>query len=215
MCRRIKEPFCGLSHSAGVLLSVAGLIVLLWAAHGRLPYVLCFAVYGGTLIALYTASSLYHSLHAQPHHVQWLQRFDYSAIYLLIAGTYTPVCALALHTAWGWAMLGIEWTLAAIGVPVTLFTRSGPPPWLRVVLYLAMGWLAITAIGPLRHALPLAAIWWLFAGGLLYTVGTVVYATERPNLWPGRFSAHDLWHVFVLAGSAAHYVLILVFIARA
>jgi hemolysin III len=200
---------------AGAILSVVGLIVLLWAAHGRVRYLVAFGIYGSTLVALYTASSLYHSLHTGPRGLALLQRLDFSAIYLLIAGTYTPVCRLSLNNAWGRTMHVIEWSMAVIGLLTTLCTRRGPPNWLRVVLYLGMGWLSVTALGSLRAALPPAAIGWLFAGGLFYTVGTIFYAADRPNLWPGRFTAHDLWHVFVLAGSVSHFILILCFIAHA
>jgi hemolysin III len=209
---RPKDPFCGLSHLAGAILSAIGLIVLLTIAHGRPWHTVAFAIYGATLILLYTASSLYHSLNVHEKGVEFLKRCDHGAIYLLIAGTYTPVCLITLrNTAWGWGMMAAETGMAALGVGATFLLKKVPNV-LRVILYLAMGWLAIFAMGPLRAALPAAGVTWLIAGGLFYTIGVIFYATEKPNLWPGKFTAHDLWHVFVLAGSVCHFVMMVGFV---
>ncbi len=209
---RIKDPFCGVSHGVGAVLSVAALITLLIVAGGRVWHTVSFAVYGASLIILYSASCLYHSLTVDERRVERLMRFDHVGIFLLIAGTYTPVCLVTLRGTWGWSMLAAEWVMAGLGIAGILLLKK-MPSWLRVVLYLGMGWLAVIAMPPLRAALPPAAIGWLFAGGIIYSVGTVIYATERPNLWPGKFDAHDLWHVFVLGGSACHFILMLLFIA--
>lgn len=183
------------------------LILLLLAARGRPLPTLGAVLYGGSLIALYLASALSHTWHA-PERVQtWLSRADYVAIFLLIAGTYAPLCLVSLRGPWGWRLLGAEYGLAILGIGNVLFSRT--PHWMRVPVYAVMGWLAVVALGPIQRALPTAAIGWLFAGGLLYSVGLIVLAVDRPHLWPGKFSAHDLWHVFVLAGSACHFVLIL------
>lgn len=200
-----KEPFCTLSHGAGVLLSVIGLGFLLVLANGEPWRVAALAIYGTTLVLLYAASTLYHALHAPPRVESWLARFDYSAIYLLIAGSYTPVCVVKMGGAWGWGLLIAVWSLAVVGVTSTLVWEK-KPAWLRITLYLVMGWLVVIAIGPLCASLPAAAIGWIVAGGLLYSVGTVVLCADKPHLWPGRFSAHDLWHLFVLGGSACHFV---------
>jgi hemolysin III len=197
----------------GVGLSIAGLIVLLLVANGRPWHIVAYSIYGATLITLYSASTLYHSVHASDHGVKRLQRFDYIGIFLLIAGTYTPVCLVALRGTLGWTMFGIEWGIALFGIVLTL-TVKGTPEWVRVVLYVLMGWLTVIALPALREVLPPAALGWLLAGGLAYTVGTVVYATNWPHLWPGKFSAHDLWHIFVLGGSACHFVMILCFVSR-
>jgi hemolysin III len=206
-----REPFCGLSHWAGAALSIAGLVVLLLLAHGKPWRTVSFAIYGGCLILLYTSSALYYSLRVSEPQKRRLMRLDHTAIYLLIAGTYAPICLVTLHGAWGWSLLGLECALATIGIATTLFWKSAND-WVRITLYLIMGWLIITAFSPLRHFLPFAAFEWMIAGGLIYAVGTAIFATDWPHLWPGKFSAHDLWHVFVLAGSACHFVLILVFI---
>ncbi len=181
------------------------------AARGHPLKTVSFAIYGVSLVLLYTASALYHSLCVGPRAEKVLMRLDHGAIYLLIAGTYTPICLLVLRGGWGWSLFGMEWGLAAIGIGATLFWRTAPD-WVRVVLYLVMGWLIVVALGPLRHALPPAALTGIVAGGIAYSVGVVVYATDRPHLWPGRFSAHDLWHLFVLGGSACHYMTVVRFL---
>jgi len=208
----IREPFCGLSHGLGAALSVAALVVLLVLAHGKLWQTVSFAVFGVSLIVLYTASTLYHSLWVRPQQILKLMRFDHVAIFLLIAGTYAPVCLVGLRGVWGWTLFGVEYGLAVIGIVCSLVWKNFPD-WARITIYLAMGWLIAIAMTPLRHAVPPAAIAWLYAGGIAYCVGTVVFATDKPHLWPGKFNAHDLWHIFVLAGSACHFVLMACFLA--
>jgi hemolysin III len=208
----IKDPFCGLSHLIGAALSVAGLIVLLVVTTGRPWHVTGVAIYGASLILLYVASTLCHSVHCAPNHAQRLDRFDHVAIFLLIAGTYTPLCLVPLRGPWGWTILAVEWVLAAIGI-VAVITGWVRQQWPRVIVYIAMSWVAIVAVVPLSRVLPLEALAWMLAGGISYTSGAVIYALDRPRLWPGRFGSHDLWHVFVLAGSTCHFVMILLFIA--
>ena len=209
---RLREPFCGISHGVGAALSLVGLVVLLVISRGRPWHVVSFAIYGVSLVLLYTASALYHSLRVAPRNADRLMRFDHSAIYLLIAGTYTPVCLITLRGTLGWSIFGVEWGLALTGILTTLLWKSAPD-WFRVVLYLIMGWLIAATLGPLRAALPAQAFWGIIAGGVTYSVGTVIFAIDRPHLWPGRFSAHDLWHLFVLGGSACHFVTMARFIA--
>jgi hemolysin III len=208
-----REPVSTVTHGIGVLLSIAALIALLILAHGRVWQIVSFALYGATLITLYTASTLYHGVKGNKSTTDALRRFDYCAIYLLIAGTYTPVCLVALHGICGWRIIGAEWSLAAVGIIAALLWRTAPD-WLRVALYLVMGWMIVIVFPTLKAALPPGGVAWLIAGGIVYSLGTVVFATNRPHLWPGKFSAHDLWHLFVVGGSVCHYVLMATFIAR-
>jgi len=210
---RFKHPFSGLSHLTGALLSLAGLVLLLVAAWGKPWHLVAFAVYGATLVLLYTASALYHLLRLSPRHEQGLYGLDRAAIYALIAGTYTPICLVALPSAWGWSLLGVVWGLAATGILIDVISRQRTPDWLQALLYLLTGWAALVALGPLLVSLPPAALVWLLAGCLIYTIGAIVCVTNRPRLFPGRFGAHDLWHVLVIAGSTCHFVLMLGFIA--
>lgn len=191
-------------------LSVAALVTLLIAAQGRVWHLVGFAIYGTSLIVLYTASALYHSLRVRPRAARRLQRFDYIAIFLLIAGTYAPMCLTKLRGAWGWSLLGVEYGLATIGIAGMIFWKNAPD-WFRIVLYAVMGWLVV--IAPLKDVFPPAALGWLLGGGAVYSLGAVVFALDRPHIWPGKFSAHDLWHCFVLGGSACHFMLMLQFVA--
>jgi hemolysin III len=204
----IREPFSGISHLVGAILSFVGMIALLTLAQGRLWHTLGFAIFGVSLILLYSASALYHSLPVSERHLTRLMHFDHSAIFLLIAGTYAPVCLVGMRDRWGWSLLTAEYALAVIGIVSVILFKSRPE-WLRVVLYLGMGWLALIALPLLWSLLSVPALAWLIAGGVVYTVGTVFYALDWPHLWPGKFSAHDLWHLFVLGGSACHFVLML------
>lgn len=211
--RFIKDPFPGLSHWLGVGLSVVGLVALLLFARGRPWQVVGFAIYGGSLILLYLASALAHTIHCSPRAAERLNRFDYMAIFLLIAGTYTPLCLVTLRGPWGWGMLAAEWSMAAAGIATVALGR-GRSDWPRTILYLFMAWVvALVAIVPIYRALPRPALEWLLAGGAVYSLGAIVFVTDRPHLWPGRFAAHDLWHVLVLLGSGCHFLVIFRFVA--
>lgn len=214
---KLREPFCSGSHLLGAVLSVVALIVLVCLADGRIPHLIGFTLYGASLVALYTASGLYHGVFPAPHaprRLQRLQRFDHSAIFLLIAGTYAPLCLVTLRGPWGWGLFAAEYTLALVGI-VASVGQKRLPDIARITLYLVMGWLVVAVTPPLRAALPPAGLALLVGGGLTYCAGVVVFATDRPHLWPGRFSAHDLWHVFVMAGSVCHFLLMLFFIVPA
>lgn len=204
----MRHPFAGLSHLCGAGLSAAGLVVLLCLSGGRPWHVSSFAIYGASLIALYMASALYHLLPVCPKKEERLLALDQAAIYLLIAGTYTPICLVTLRGAWGWSLFGIVWGIAAAGIAIRFAWRSAPH-WLSLVLYLVMGWLCVVALAPLIRGLTPSAFGWLVAGGIVYSVGAVIFATDRPRLWPGKFGAHDLWHCFVLGGSACHFIVML------
>jgi hemolysin III len=213
MRRWIKDPFPGLSHACGVLLSIAALVSLLIVASGRPWYVVSFTIYGSTLIFLYLASTLAHWIYTSaPQRGLSLDDLDRMAIYLLIAGTYTPVCLISLRGPWGWSLFGVEWGLAALGV-ASVSLMKNRAQWTRTILYVVMGWMGLVFAALLRRVFPTAAMEWLLAGGLIYTVGAVVFVTNRPRLWPGRFVAHDLWHLMALAGSACHFVMVFRYVA--
>ena len=133
---------------------------------------------------------------------------DHSAIYLLIAGTYTPFCINAFTGFWRWGLLSIIWSLAVIGILVKVFTINAPR-WLSAGLYVLMGWLCIAAIGEMLAVLPTFVLGWMVAGGVIYTLGALVYITRVMNFWPGKFGYHEVWHIFVLLGAAAHFVAVM------
>ncbi len=206
--RGLREPFNGASHLAGAALSAAGLVLLLALSRGRPWHVAGFLIYGMSLIGLYTTSGLYHSLHLSERAEQCFQKLDYIGIFVLIAGTYAPVCLIALRHTIGWPLLAAVYSIGAVGTALTL-RKKRSPDWVRVCLYVLMGWLAIAALPQLAAALPAAAIGWLLAGGAAYSVGIGFYATGFPRLRTGRPLGHEVWHCFVLAGSLCHFALML------
>lgn len=191
-----------LTHGIGALLSVAGLVVLTVysASHGDAWVITSTAVYGASLVLLYTASTLYHSVTSDRWR-RFFQKLDHAAIFLLIAGTYTPFTLGPLRGAWGWTLFGIVWAMALIGVVLKIFF-AGKADVLSTLAYLAMGWLVIIAIKPLIAAVPPGALWWLIAGGVCYSLGTIFY------LWTKLPYNHAVWHVWVLGGSVCHWVAI-------
>jgi len=197
------EKFNAVTHLVGAVLALAGAVFLVAvAAIGGDPWkVVGIAIYGTTLVSLYSLSGLYHSLRGRPKYV--LRKLDHQSIYLLIAGSYTPFCLVTLRGPWGWSLLGIVWGLALLGGLQEFRPRHGPRI-LSVVIYVAMGWVAVVAWVPLLQALGPAGFAWLAAGGFFYTVGIVFFALDT------RLAhAHGVWHLFVLAGSACHYYAIL------
>jgi hemolysin III len=194
------------------VLSIAGLVALLVLARGQPWQTISFAIYGTSLVLLFTASGLSHSIHCSPEREGLLDRLDYAAIFVLIAGTYTPLCLLNLRGPWGWSLFVVEWSLAIVGV-CTVLVRRWQSNRLRVLIYLMMGWLVLIAVPIVVARLPLGGVAWLIAGGVVYSLGAIVYLSNRPNLWPGRFHAHDLWHSMVLIGSACHFVVMARYVA--
>ena len=201
--KSIKDPFSAISHYVGAVagLTFGGFLVAL--ASPSPIAVVAALVFIGSLVVLYVASGVYHTFATSSDRLQML---DHAAIYLLIAGTYTPICLLALPPAWGYSILAAQVALAIVGF-VSVFRFGSKPRWLRIALCIVMGWMAIVAIGPLATHAPSAMVW-LFGGGVVYSIGTVIYGTRRPQLWPGIFDSHDLWHVFVIGGTVCHAVAI-------
>lgn len=200
------EKFNAITHLIGALLALAGAIVLVVAAAGSDdPWkVVSVSIYGMTLVLLYSISALYHSLRGRAKTI--LRELDHHSIYWLIAGSYTPFCLVSLRGPWGWSLFGIVWGLAVLGNLQELKLRSGSRI-LSLAIYVVMGWVALTATIQLLHALGPAGFAWLAGGGLLYTIGIVFYVMDA------RIKhAHGTWHLFVLAGSAAHYIAILYFV---
>ena len=208
---RFREPVNGASHLIGLLLAAAGTLLLLRLASDPVQLV-AFVVYGVTLILLYGASTLYHTLHLAERPLRALRTLDHIAIYFLIAGTYTPVALVTLNGRFGWTILGIVWVVALAGIPFKLFFLDAPV-WLSTATYLGMGYLALFAVVPIARAVSLAGLLWLVAGGLAYTVGAVIYACRRPDPFPGWFGHHEIWHLLVLAGSACHYAFMVYHVA--
>jgi hemolysin III len=201
------ERFNSSTHLMGTVLAAAGaaVLVVLAARLGDPWKIVSFSIYGATLFALYTLSTLYHSFRGKVKDV--FRKLDHCSIYLLIAGTYTPFTLVTLRGAWGWSLFGVIWGLAALGIAQEAWLGKGARI-LSLVIYVLMGWLSVIAVKPLLAALTPAGFAWLAAGGLFYTGGIIFYALDE-KLRHG----HGIWHMFVLAGSASHYLAILLYVA--
>jgi hemolysin III len=200
------ERFNAWTHLIGALAALSGAVwlIVIAAASSDLLKTASVAVYGVTLVMLYSISTVYHSVRGRVKRV--LRKLDHLSIYLLIAGSYTPFCLISLRGAWGWSLFGIVWTLAAIGMLQEIKPRSEARV-LSLVIYALMGWIVLVAIKPLLASLGLAGFLWLAAGGLFYTVGIVFFAfDERFRHW------HGIWHLFVIAGSLCHFIAILFYV---
>ncbi|MDH3381195.1 MAG: hemolysin III family protein [Flavobacteriaceae bacterium] len=195
----LEEKLNIITHAVGIALSIAALVLLVIFAsfYGNVWHIVSFSIYGASLIALYTASTIYHSI----QNPKWRYRFnivDHSAIYILIAGTYTPFALVTLNGTVGWVLFGVTWGIAAIGIIFKIFF-TGRFDIVSTIAYVAMGWIVIFAINPLIDNLPLNGIFWLFLGGIFYTIGAIIYAIKRI-----KFN-HAIFHVFVLLGSISHF----------
>jgi len=202
-----SERFNSISHLVGAVLALAGAVVLVVVASrgGDTRRIVSFSIYGATLFLLYLISTLYHGLPTgRAKHV--FRVLDHQAIYLLIAGSYTPFTLVTLDGIVGWWLFGAIWGMAVLGLVLDALPRRGARV-VPLIIYFVMGWLIVLAINPLLAALPRAGFIWLLTGGLLYTSGIVFYALDSRYPW-----MHGVWHLFVLAGSISHYVAILVYV---
>jgi len=202
----IEELANAVTHGFGLALSLAGFAVLLVLAivRGGPWHIASCTVYGATLVILYLASTLYHSSRS-PRLKHILRVVDHSAIYLLIAGTYTPFTQVNLRGFWGWTLFGLVWSCCVAGVVLKTFFINRLPV-VSTLLYVAMGWVCVIAIKPLVSAIPAGGLAWLLSGGLLYTIGVIFFASRRL-----RFN-HAIWHLFVLAGSICHYMAVVFYV---
>jgi hemolysin III len=201
-----EEIANAVTHGLGVVAAIVGLCVLVGFAmqRGTTWHVASVSVYGATLVLLYASSTLYHSL-SNTRACRVFKIIDHSAIYLLIAGTYTPFTLVTLRGPWGYSLFAVVWTLAIVGVSTEAFWVTRPK-WLAAVVYLGMGWLIVVAIRPLLGALPSGGWWLLLAGGLCYTVGVAFYVLRKVPYM------HAVWHLWVLAGSVCHFLAVLLYV---
>jgi hemolysin III len=196
------ERFNAWSHLVGAVLAFVGAVWLLVMAslHGDIWKIVSVAIYGVTLVALYSASTVYHSVRGRAKAI--MQKVDHFSIYLLIAGSYTPFCLVTLRGPWGWTLFGVVWGLAVIGILQEIKPRS-EARIMSIVIYAVMGWIVLVAVKPLIAALGPVGFTWLAAGGALYTIGIIFFAYDtRFRHW------HGIWHLFVMAGSLLHFVAI-------
>ena len=201
-----EEVWHAITHGLGLALSIAGLVVLVVFSvlDGTVQGVVSSAIFGATLIILYGASTLYHAItHVGAKKI--LQQFDHASIYVLIAGTYTPITLITLEGAWGWIIFGVVWSVAFVGIFLKMFYPRRFET-LSLVLYVLMGWMILIAIQPMLENMESGGLWLLLAGGLAYTFGVIFY------VWDNLPFNHAIWHLFVLAGSVLHYFMILFYV---
>ena len=211
---RLREPVNALTHLLGAILSIVGLVVLLMATaeRGNVRHIVAVSIFGATLVMMYVVSAVYHASTLSERGMGHFQRIDHVMIYFLIAGSYTPICLIVLGDRLGTVLLVTVWTLAALGLFQKIVWMRAPD-WLSTTLYLGMGWIGVLLARPLISAASRGFFLWLLAGGIAYSLGAVIYS----NKWPRGakvFGPHEIWHLFVMAGSFAHYWAILSYIAK-
>ena len=214
---KLKDPWSAITHGIALLLAAAGAApLLLKAAHGEHAplHITALAIFILTMILLYTASTVYHSVDSTEKVNRRLRKMDHMMIFVMIAGSYTPVCLIVLHNRIGYILCALVWSIAVLGI-ILKGCWITCPKWLSSVLYIAMGWLCVLAFVPIFHALPRAGFDWLLAGGIIYTIGGVIYALKGPlfNSRHKNFGSHEIFHIFVMLGSACHFIVMYFFVA--
>lgn len=212
MIVKIREPVNGWTHFFAAALALIGLIFLVLVGWHSLIKEISLSVYGLSLILLFTASATYHMVKGKPEIIAILRKLDHSAIFILIAGTYTPFCMIMFSGFWKWGLLTIIWSLALIGIIVKIFVNEAPR-WLHAGIYVMMGWLCMTAISEMLRVVPPGGLAWLIIGGVIYTAGAIVYVTKTLDFIPGKFGFYEVWHIFVIMGALAHFIAVAVYIA--
>lgn len=208
MFKKLREPVNSLTHWVGAILAVIGLIALLVVGWSTPAKLISLVVYGVSLVFLFSASATYHMVQVKDKALEIFRKIDHSAIYVLIAGTYTPFCVNALTGFWKWGMLTVIWSLAVIGIVVKIFYIRAPR-WLNAGIYIVMGWLVLAVIGQIVANLSPWVLTWLIVGGVTYTLGAVVYMAKLFNFKPGVFGFHEVWHIFVLLAALFHFIAVL------
>ena len=207
MNNSVREPINAYTHLFGAGLSIIGTIFLFIYGGKGLPLtttaIVSIIIFGLSLTALYTASGIYHAVNANEAILLRLKKLDHSMIFMLIAGSYTPFCLLTLSGLWQLTILILVWSLAIIGILLKIFWIN-MPRWVSTSFYIGMGWVAVLALNPLTKALSIGGIVWLALGGIMYTIGGIIYGLKKPN-FSTKFGFHELFHIFVLLGSACHY----------
>lgn len=215
MLKKLKDPGSALTHFIGMLMAMfAAMPLLIKAAQGAdVIHIVSLVVFVISIILLYTASTLYHSLRLSDKGCKIFKKLDHMMIFVLIAGTYTPVCLLALPQSTGVPMLIVVWSVAIVGMVINILWINCPK-WFSSVIYIAMGWICVVAFSQLINNLSPLAFGWLLSGGIIYTLGGIIYALKLPifNSKHKNFGSHEIFHLFVMAGSACHFILMFTFL---
>lgn len=204
---KVKEPMSALTHFIGFLAALPIFIILVTKAYNdaTMLHVISLSIFGVSLFLLYAASTIYHTFDLPEKYTLLLKRIDHIMIFILIAGTYTPVCLVPLYGKWGWTLLILVWIFALAGILLKIFWINAPR-WFSTTIYVVMGWLVMIAFMPLEKAIPIGGIILLALGGITYTVGAVIYAIKWSKLNFKNFGFHDIFHLFVMGGSLCHVI---------
>ena len=212
----IREPGSALTHFIAMVLAIIAAAPLMLKVSGtsNLTASVAMAVFIASMILLYAASTLYHSLNVKERFLTVFRKLDHMMIFVLIAGSYTPVCMIVLGGKLGYTLLAIVWGIAVIGIGIKAFWITCPK-WFSSVIYIAMGWVCVGVFGPLWHTLPASAFLWLLAGGIIYTIGGIIYALKLPifNSRHAFFGSHEIFHLFVMGGSICHFIFMYLYVA--
>lgn len=200
-----REPFNAYSHYLGAFISAIWLVFLMQeASESSTGRQVSFLVYGISVILMFLSSGIYHTLNVENKTEELFRMFDHILIYVVIAGSYTPICATLLEGGWQWGMLLGIWLFALGGVLKKIFWLNAPR-WFSTLIYLLMGWVSVIVLPIIWKVMPHAFVYWIALGGLFYTAGAFVYGFQRPNPIPGYFGSHEIWHLFVMGGAFSHY----------
>ncbi len=201
----VRDPISALTHFIGFLcvIPITAILVIKAGQEASRLHMIGFFVFGVSLLLLYAASTIYHTMNLPAQKVAVLRRIDHMMIFVLIAGTYTPICLISLNGIWGWTLLILIWALALAGIILKVFWMKAPR-WFSTLLYVIMGWLAVIAFVPLEKAVSIRGVLLLLSGGIAYTVGAVIYAVKKPDLHFKNFGFHEIFHIFVMIGSGLH-----------
>jgi len=211
-----REPMSALTHFIAFAGAFFGLFVLLYVSiHPVIKplNIITFSIFGLGMMMVYGASTVYHTLYLSEDGIKRLKKLDHMMIFVFIASTYTPICLIALKGFIGWSLLVVIWALAIIGILIKVFWIHAPR-WFSSVIYVVAGWIALIYLLPIVHALGVGGSLWLFIGGGFYTLGAVIYAVKRPDPWPGFFGFHEVFHLFIMVGSAMHFWLMYEYISK-
>ena len=213
---KVKDPGSALTHFIAMIMAIVAATPLLLKAAGDAGRyrITALSIFILSMIGLYAASTIYHTLDISPKINQLLRKIDHMMIFILIAGTYTPICMIVLGDSTGWSLLCLVWGIAIVGILINALWITCPK-WFSSIIYIAMGWVCVLAITKILDAMPRAGFGWMLAGGLIYTIGGVIYALKLPffNSRHKNFGSHEIFHLFVMGGSLCHYVMMYQFVA--
>lgn len=205
----LREPMNGLTHLAGAILAALGTALMIYKTCMPLdPWrLITFSVFGASMTAMYLASSFYHLLKVDEKWIALMRRIDHIMIFIFIASTYTPICLVSIKGGWGWSLFGVVWGIALSGFFIKVFWMNAPR-WLSTLIYISMGWLCVVAAYPIIKAIQTEGLVWLAIGGIAHTIGAVIYALKKPNPLPRILGFHEIFHLFVMAGTFSHFMVI-------